>query len=135
MNLLLAHLNLTLIQAHGLITGRGRHEGGDGDVIDPTTTAPHPRSGGGSGGGLFDYFMRSGVRGAGWSMGSRLMHMLPIPVLIGLAVSSESSTSRGGGGDEPTPVDPFRIGPCGRGSPAIPRWCAAALPQPYGWRV
>jgi hypothetical protein len=82
-NLPLAHLNLTLIQAHGLITSHGRHEGGD-DGIDPTTT-PHPRSGGGSGGGLFDSFVRSGVRGAGWSMGSRLMHMLPIGAVVALA--------------------------------------------------
>jgi hypothetical protein len=102
MNLSLAHLNLTLIQAHGLITGHGRHEGGDGDVIDPTTTAPHPRSGGGSGGGLFDYFVRSGVRGAGWSMGSRPVHMLP------------------------TPVDPFRIG---LAAAAVPRFPGGAPPH------
>jgi hypothetical protein len=86
-NLLLVHLNLnlTMIQAYALITSHGRHEGGDGDVIDPTTTAPRSRSGGGSGGGLFDSFVRSGVRGAGWSMGSRLMHMLPIGAVVALA--------------------------------------------------
>lgn len=77
MNIFIAHLQLTATMLHGFATS-----------TEHATPTPHPGHGtrGGSSGGLFDQFVHSGVRGAGWSMGSRIMHSLPIGVVILLAV-------------------------------------------------
>lgn len=71
-NGLVAHLQMVAFMAHA-----GGHE----------TPAPAPGHGGSrSGGGLFDQFFQSAVRGAGWSMGSRIMHALPIGLVIVLVI-------------------------------------------------
>lgn len=76
MNTVIAHLQMTVMMAHGFTLSPANPH---------NTTDTHTRSGH-SGGGLFDQFVNSGVRGAGWAMGSRLMHSLPIGLLILLAV-------------------------------------------------
>ncbi|SHP45272.1 Uncharacterised protein [Mycobacteroides abscessus subsp. abscessus] len=64
MNTLVAHIQMVAFMAHA-----GGHE----------TPAPRPgHDGTHARGGLFDQFFNSAVRGAGWSMGSRIMHALPI---------------------------------------------------------
>ncbi|AMU78175.1 hypothetical protein BAB79_16310 [Mycobacteroides abscessus] len=68
----MAHLQLVVFMAHV-----GGHE-------MPTPTPGHGGSRGG--GGLFDQFFHSAVRGAGWSMGSRIMHALPIGLVVVLAI-------------------------------------------------
>lgn len=70
MNAVVAHLQMVAFMAHA-----GGHE----------TPKPTPGHGGGRGGGLFDQFFHSAVRGAGWSMGSRIMHALPIGLVVLLA--------------------------------------------------
>ncbi|WP_235630954.1 hypothetical protein [Mycobacteroides abscessus] len=72
MNTIVAHLQLVVFMAHV-----GGHE-------MPTPTPGHGGSRGG--GGLFDQFFHSAVRGAGWSMGSRIMHALPIGLVVVLAI-------------------------------------------------
>lgn len=72
MNTLVANVQLLAFMAHA-----GGHE----------TPAPRPgHEGSRTGGGLFDQFFNSAVRGAGWSMGSRIMHALPIGLIVVLAL-------------------------------------------------
>ncbi|CPW67119.1 Uncharacterised protein [Mycobacteroides abscessus subsp. bolletii] len=68
MNTLVANVQLLAFMAHA-----GSHE-----------TPAH--EGSRTGGGLFDQFFNSAVRGAGWSMGSRIMHALPIGLIVVLAL-------------------------------------------------
>lgn len=76
MNTVIAHLQMTVMMAHGFALS----------PTNPHNTTDTHTHGGRSGGGLFDQFVNGGVRGAGWAMGSRLMHALPIGLLIVLAV-------------------------------------------------
>lgn len=73
MNTLVAHIQMVAFMAHA-----GGHE----------TPAPRPgHDGTHARGGLFDQFFNSAVRGAGWSMGSRIMHALPIGLIVALALA------------------------------------------------
>lgn len=70
MNAVVAHLQIVAFMAHA-----GGHE----------TPTPTPGHVGRHSGGLFDQFFHSAVRGAGWSMSSRIMHALPIGLVVLLA--------------------------------------------------
>jgi hypothetical protein len=79
-NVVLAHLQLTAYMVYGGTPLSPSHDRGgihDGDT--------HSGTRGGT--GLFDTFVHSVVRGAGWSTGSRIVHALPFGVVVALAVA------------------------------------------------
>lgn len=79
MNVVLSQLQLTAYMVYGTPLSPSHEHG---------ATHSDTHSGTRAGSGLFDMFFHSTVRGAGWSTGSRIMHALPLSVVVALAIAA-----------------------------------------------